>query len=78
MAAPGRRLRRLARAVAARRRVLVLLDFDGTLCEIRLRPSQARLSRARRGLLARLAAGAGLFWLLILFSLTFADFLTRY
>jgi cytochrome c oxidase subunit 4 len=28
--------------------------------------------------LTRLAAGAGLFWLLIFFSLTFADFLTRY
>lgn len=50
-------MRALREALARRERVLLLLDFDGTLCEIKPRPAQARLSRRRRGILGRLAAG---------------------
>ncbi|HAM35848.1 MAG TPA: trehalose-phosphatase [Elusimicrobia bacterium] len=57
MAAPVPSLRRLARAAAARRRVLILLDFDGTLCELKARPAKARLSRSRRASLSALLAG---------------------
>jgi trehalose-phosphatase len=57
METPSRALGELAHEAAAHSRVLILLDYDGTLCKIRARPSQARLNRARRELLARLVAG---------------------
>lgn len=47
----------LLREISRKSRMLLLLDFDGTLCEIMPRPGQARLSAERRDLLRRLNAG---------------------
>ena len=47
----------LINALAARPRVLILLDYDGTLVPIRSRPSLARLDEQHRATLARLHGG---------------------
>lgn len=54
MKALSPRLRALSAAVAARPRVLLLLDYDGTLVPIRARPQLARLAPGVRATLARL------------------------
>jgi trehalose 6-phosphate phosphatase len=59
MSWPSRRLARLIEQIARRPRVLFLLDFDGTLCEIAPSPGKVRLSKTRRGVLSGLAAGRG-------------------
>ncbi len=48
------RLRALIADVAARPRVLILLDYDGTLVPLRTRPELARLKPGMRATLARL------------------------
>jgi trehalose 6-phosphate phosphatase len=53
----GRSLEALLDKAAAQPRVLVLLDFDGTLVPIRSRPDLARVSAAQRATLSRLNAG---------------------
>lgn len=52
------RLRALSAEIARRPKVLLLLDFDGTLAPIRPRPELARLAPRARATLSRLNAGS--------------------
>lgn len=54
----GARSRALLNGLSKRRRILFLLDFDGTLCELKSRPNLARLTPERRRVLARLRDGS--------------------
>src|SRR5438876_668208 len=47
----------LLKATAQLRRVLLLLDFDGTLCPIVSHAGRARLTPAQRNILQELASG---------------------
>jgi alpha,alpha-trehalase len=54
MRAAERRLADTARRLAHGRRLLVLLDFDGTLAEFKADPDDVYLSESRRGILRQL------------------------
>lgn len=56
---PPKDRRRLLKGISAAKRVLFLLDFDGTLSRIVDRPERARLLTGTRHILARLAAQSG-------------------